>query len=118
MPQPRAEQLAEAQHVVAPLEQGRAAEMGKGVGKNLQLAIRLYCDAAAMGSPEGFSRIGRVLATAPGDMRNPGMANAYLAMAASLGSDTAMPKSKAIARHRSGWVRLMSPNSGSMSMPT
>ena len=86
----RAEPLAEAPRVLAALEQGRAAETGKGVGKNLQLAIRLYCDAAAMGSPEGFSRIGRVLATAPGNMRNPGMANAYLAMAASLGNDEAL----------------------------
>lgn len=85
-----AEPLAEAPRVVAALEQGRAAETGKGVGKNLILAVRLYCDAAAMGSPEGFSRIGRVLATAPGNLRNPGMANAYLAMAASLGSDEAL----------------------------
>lgn len=85
-----AEPLTEAPRVVAALEQGRAAETGKGVGKNLILAVRLYCDAAAMGSPEGFSRIGRMLATAPGSLRNPGMANAYLALAASLGSDEAL----------------------------
>ncbi|MBL8428577.1 MAG: transglycosylase SLT domain-containing protein [Dechloromonas sp.] len=85
-----AEPLAEAPRLVAALEQGRAAETGKGVGKNLALAVRLYCDAAAMGSPEGFSRIGRVLATAPGNMRNPGLANAYLSMAASLGNDEAL----------------------------
>ena len=85
-----AEPLEEAPRVLAALEQGRAAETGKGVGKNLRLALRLYCDAAAMGGPEGFLRIGRVLATAPGGLRNPLLANAYLAMAASLGSDEAL----------------------------
>ena len=85
-----AEQLDEAPRVLAALEQARAAETGKGVGKNLMLAVRLYCDAATMGSPDGFLRIGRLLATAPESSRNPGLANAYLAMAASLGSEEAL----------------------------
>lgn len=86
----RADVFEEAPRVLAALEQGRAAETGKGVSKNLQEAVRLYCDAATMGGPEGYFRIGRLLATAPGSMRNPRLANAYLAMAASLGSQEAL----------------------------
>ena len=74
----RADVFEEAPRVLAALEQGRAAETGKGVSKNLQEAVRLYCDAATMGGPEGYFRIGRLLATA------------YLAMAASLGSQEAL----------------------------
>ncbi|OQW77478.1 MAG: lytic transglycosylase [Proteobacteria bacterium ST_bin11] len=80
----------EAPRVQAALEQGLAAEKGKGVGRNLWLAIRLYCDAATMGSPEGFMRIGRVLATGHGLARKPEVANAYLALAASLGNEDAL----------------------------
>ncbi len=80
----------EAPRVLAALEQGRAAETGKGVSRNLWQAVRLYCDAATMGGPEAYFRIGRLLATAPGSMRNPRLANAYLAMAASLGSHEAL----------------------------
>lgn len=81
-----AAQFEEAPRVVAALEQGRAAETGDGVRKNLLLAVRLYCDAAAMGGAEAYLRIGRLLKTAPGSLRNPDMANAYLAMAATLGN--------------------------------
>ena len=80
----------EAPRVVAALAQGWAAETGKGVSKNLSLAVRLYCDAATAGGPEGFLRIGRVLATAPDSSRNPALANAYLAMAASMGNEEAL----------------------------
>lgn len=80
----------EAPRVTAALEQGRAAEFGIGVRKNSRLAISLYCDASTMGSPEGFFRVGRVLATAPRDLRNPRLANAYLALAARLGSQQAL----------------------------
>lgn len=86
----RAESFEEAPRIVAALEQGRAAETGKGVSRNLVLALRLYCDAASMGGPEGYLRIGRLLKTAPGGMRNPGLANAYFAMAAALGSEEAL----------------------------
>ena len=41
----------EAPRVVAALAQGWAAETGKGVSKNLSLAVRLYCDAATAGGP-------------------------------------------------------------------
>ncbi len=71
--------------VLAALEQGLAAEQGVGVGKNFPLAITLYCDAAQMGSPEGFFRVGRLLATGPAFLRNPLLANAYLALAITLG---------------------------------
>lgn len=86
----RADDYIEAPRVVAVLEQGRAAELGIGIRKNLLLAIALYCDAGTMGSPEGFFRVGRVLATAPRTLRNPAMANAYLALAARLGNHEAL----------------------------
>ena len=88
LPQAHAESFQEAPRILAALAQGQAAE--NGPGKNLVQAIRLYCDAATMGSPEGFFRVGRVLATAPGDLRNPQLANSYLALAARLGNAAAM----------------------------
>jgi soluble lytic murein transglycosylase-like protein len=79
----------EAPRVVAALEQGLAAERGLGLRRNPRLAIALYCDAGAMGSAEGFFRIGRVLATGPAFLRNPALANAYFALAARLGDRAA-----------------------------
>lgn len=75
----------EAPRARAALEQGLAVETGVGLRRNLQLAVRLYCDAATMGSAEGFFRIGRILAHGPGYLRNPPRANAYFALAARLG---------------------------------
>lgn len=79
----------EAPRVTAALEQGLAAETGTGLQRNPRLAIRLYCDAGGMGSPEGFFRIGRILSRGPIYMRNPALANAYFALAARLGHHTA-----------------------------
>lgn len=70
---------------VAALEQGLAAEQGTGGRPNFALAITLYCDVAQMGSPEGFFRVGRILSRGPVSLRNLPLANAYLALAASLG---------------------------------
>jgi hypothetical protein len=75
----------EAPRALAALEQGLAAEMGVGLRRNAWLAIRLYCDAATTGSAEGFFRIGRILARGPQHLRNPALANAYLAQAVQLG---------------------------------
>jgi TPR repeat protein len=75
----------EAPRVTAALEQGLAVERGQGMRRNPRLAIRLYCDAASMGSSEGFFRIGRVLAEGPAPVRNRELANAYFALAARLG---------------------------------
>lgn len=75
----------EAPRVVAALEQGLAAESGAGLRKNPRLALALYCDAGVMGSPEGFFRVGRILARGPVFVRNPALANAYFALAAKLG---------------------------------
>lgn len=80
----------EAPRVVAALEQGRAAELGIGVRRNVFLAIALYCDAGTMGSPEGFFRVGRVLATGPQHVRDARVANAYLALATRLGNHEAL----------------------------
>jgi hypothetical protein len=75
----------EAPRVVAALEQGYAAEHGVGLRQNPRLAIELYCDAATMGSSEGFFRVGRILAEGAPRLRNLPLANAYLALAARLG---------------------------------
>jgi hypothetical protein len=75
----------EAPRVVAALAQGLAAERGIGIRQNSALAIELYCDAGSMGSSEGFFRIGRLLLKGPAKLRNPSLANAYLALAARLG---------------------------------
>ena len=75
----------EAPRVAAALEQGLAAEIGVGLRKNPRLALALYCDAGTMGSPEGFFRVGRILAGGPVFVRNPALANAYFALAARLG---------------------------------
>lgn len=85
-----AEAYEEAPRIVAALEQGRAAEQGIGIRKNFPLAIRLYCDAGTMGSPEGFFRVGRILAKGPRYLRNPRLANAYLALAIRLGNHEAL----------------------------
>ena len=74
----QAQEFVEAPRVVAALAQGQAAERGKGVRKSMTLAIEFYCDAATMGSSEGFFRIGRMLAKAPKKQRNVPLANAYL----------------------------------------
>lgn len=81
----QAEGYVEAPRVVAALAQGLAAERGIGIRQNAALAIEFYCDAATMGSSEGFFRIGRMLATGARKLRNPRLANAYLALAARLG---------------------------------
>jgi Transglycosylase SLT domain len=80
-----AQGFVEAPRVVAALEQGLAAERGVGLRQNYGLAIQLYCDAATMGSSEGFFRIGRMLSQGSPRLRNPSLANAYLALAARLG---------------------------------
>jgi len=79
----------EAPRALAALEQGLAAEMGRGLRRNALLAIRLYCDAAITGSAEGYFRIGRVLVRGPLHLRNPALANAYFAQAAQLGHHAA-----------------------------
>ena len=81
----QAQGYVEAPRVVAALAQGLAAERGIGIRQNPALAIELYCDAATMGSSEGFFRIGRMLAKGSPRLRNPRLANAYLALAARLG---------------------------------
>lgn len=80
-----AQGYAEAPRVVAALAQGLAAERGIGIRQNTGLAAEFYCDAATMGSSEGFFRIGRMLTQASPKLRNPRLANAYLALAARLG---------------------------------
>ena len=85
-----ATEIDEPPRVMAALQQGNAAERGTGIKKNYALAIALYCDAGAMGSPEGFYRIGRILATGPANLRNRRKANAYLSLAARLGHRDAL----------------------------
>lgn len=81
----QAQGYSEAPRVLAALAQGLAAERGIGMRENPALAIELYCDAGTMGSSEGFFRIGRLLSSGSPRLRNPRLANAYLALAARLG---------------------------------
>ncbi|WOE85921.1 lytic transglycosylase domain-containing protein [Aeromonas veronii] len=67
------------------LRQGQAAQHSG----NLQKAIALYCVAASTGNPEGYFRIGRLLATGSASVRSAKMANSYLAMAMRLGNQQA-----------------------------
>jgi len=86
----RADSYSEAPRVKAALEQGSAAEYGIGVRKNRLLALAFYCDAGTMGSPEGFFHVGRIFASGPRQLRNPALANAYLALAVRLGNREAL----------------------------
>lgn len=80
----QAESYVEAPRVTAALQQGHAAEFGIGIRRNPLLAVALYCEAGTMGSPEGFFRVGRVLASAP-PAAQPGDGQRLLALAARLG---------------------------------
>lgn len=86
----RAENDDQTPRVLAALEQGRAAEVGIGMPKNLTLALALYCHAGTMGSAEGFLRIGRLLATDESRLPNRAQANTYLTLAIRLGKRQAL----------------------------
>ncbi|WP_421226671.1 lytic transglycosylase domain-containing protein [Aeromonas jandaei] len=75
----------QAPKAMTALRQGQAAQHSG----NLQKAIALYCVAASTGNPEGYFRIGRLLATGPASVRSAKMANSYLAMAMRLGNQQA-----------------------------
>ncbi|MHC9244610.1 lytic transglycosylase domain-containing protein [Aeromonas jandaei] len=75
----------QAPRAMTALRQGQAAQHSG----NLQKAIALYCVAASTGNPEGYFRIGRLLATGPASVRSVKMANSYLAMAMRLGNQQA-----------------------------
>lgn len=74
------EPFRQAPRAINALQQGQAAQ-SRG---NISQAIRLYCVAASTGNPEGYYRIGRLLAP-----RNPKLANGYLSMAMRLGNQQA-----------------------------
>ncbi|MFQ2147653.1 lytic transglycosylase domain-containing protein [Aeromonas jandaei] len=75
----------QAPRAMTALRQGQAAQHSG----NLQKAIALYCVAASTGNPEGYFRIGRLLAIGPASVRSAKMANSYLAMAMRLGNQQA-----------------------------
>lgn len=75
----------QAPRAMTALRQGQAAQHSG----NLQKAIALYCVAASTGNPEGYFRIGRLLATGPASVHSAKMANSYLAMAMRLGNQQA-----------------------------
>lgn len=75
----------QAPRAMTALRQGQAAQHSG----NLQKAIALYCVAASIGNPEGYFRIGRLLATGPASVRSAKLANSYLAMAMRLGNQQA-----------------------------
>ena len=75
----------QAPKALTAIKQGQVAQQHG----NLQKAIALYCVAASTGNPEGYFRIGRLLATGPASVRNAKLANSYLAMAMRLGNQQA-----------------------------
>ena len=75
----------QAPKALTAIKQGQVAQQHG----NLQKAIALYCVAASTGNPEGYFRIGRLLATGPASVRSAKMANSYLAMAMRLGNQQA-----------------------------
>ncbi|HHQ4542786.1 TPA: lytic transglycosylase domain-containing protein [Aeromonas veronii] len=75
----------QAPKALTAIKQGQVAQQHG----HLQKAIALYCVAASTGSPEGYFRIGRLLATGPASVRSAKMANSYLAMAMRLGNQQA-----------------------------
>lgn len=76
----------QASRAITALHQGLQAER---TGQFTR-AITLYCQAAKMGHPEGYFRVGRLLAIGPASLRNRRLANAHLAMAMRLGSQQAI----------------------------
>ncbi|MCX0424472.1 lytic transglycosylase domain-containing protein [Aeromonas veronii] len=72
----------QAPKALTAIKQGQVAQQHG----NLQKAIALYCVAASTGNPEGYFRIGRLLATGPASVRSAKLANSYLAMAMRLGN--------------------------------
>lgn len=74
------EPFRQAPRAINALQQGQTAQ-NRG---NISQAIRHYCVAASTGNPEGYYRIGRLLAP-----RNPKLANGYLSMAMRLGNQQA-----------------------------
>ncbi|WP_368175164.1 lytic transglycosylase domain-containing protein [Aeromonas sp. R5-4] len=75
----------QAPKALTAIKQGQVAQQHG----HLQKAIALYCVAASTGNPEGYFRIGRLLATGPASVRSAKMANSYLAMAMRLGNQQA-----------------------------
>ncbi|MBP8219551.1 MAG: lytic transglycosylase domain-containing protein, partial [Aeromonas sp.] len=75
----------QAPRALTAIKQGQAAQQNG----NLHKAIALYCVAASTGNPEGYFRIGRLLATGPASVRSAKLANSYLAMAMRLGNQQA-----------------------------
>lgn len=75
----------QAPKALTAIKQGQVAQQHG----NLQKAIAFYCVAASTGNPEGYFRIGRLLATGPASVRSAKLANSYLAMAMRLGNQQA-----------------------------
>lgn len=79
-----ADTFRQAPKAMSALRQGAAMERS-----NPRQAIAHYCNAASLGNPEAYFRIGRLLASGPQGIRSARHANAYLAMAMRLGSQQA-----------------------------
>lgn len=79
-----ADTFRQAPKAMSALRQGAAMERS-----NPRQAIAHYCNAASLGNPEAYYRIGRLLASGPQGIRSARHANAYLAMAMRLGSQQA-----------------------------
>ncbi|UBH27412.1 lytic transglycosylase domain-containing protein [Aeromonas enteropelogenes] len=80
----QAESFRQAPKAMSAIRQGAAIERS-----NPRQAIAYYCNAARLGNPEAYFRIGRLLARGPQGIRSARQANAYLAMAMRLGNQQA-----------------------------
>ncbi|MGY3944029.1 lytic transglycosylase domain-containing protein [Aeromonas tecta] len=79
-----ADSFRQAPKAMNALRQGAAIERS-----NPRQAIAYYCNAASLGNPEAYFRIGRLLARGPQGIRSARYANTYLAMAMRLGNQQA-----------------------------
>lgn len=69
----------------ALLEQAWAAEAGRGQFRNEALAVALYCEAARLGSIEGYYRVGLIYFSGNAFLRNPDIAASFFSVASRLG---------------------------------
>lgn len=75
----------EAPRVRALLEQGWAAEAGRGQFRNEPLAAALYCEAGRLGSTEGYYRVGLIYFSGNVYIRDLGIAARFFSTASQLG---------------------------------
>jgi len=84
----RAEELAEVEghDPIALRTQAIALEHGEGVGRDIDLAMRLYCEGARLGDSESQYRLGWIYANGRGVKRDDTLASYFFSLAARQGN--------------------------------